>query len=257
MNCLKRGLFIFAMFAIPLPGFAQVDPKGIEQSLLSAFVSYTDLRIGSIQQWLETLASTDEVGSGNWEKMHALLAGGQELTGGLAVWFAHPDGSYYTTDKGLMDVKLIDRSYFADLMAGQNVIGALVVSKSTGMRSAVIAVPVRRDGVVVGAIGASVFLDVLSDQVNAALALPEGAGFFVLAPDGRTVLHPKKDRHLLDPRDVGSDTLVLAANEILSRPSGETTYDFDLVTKRAIYRTSPLTQWKFAISVASEDAQAD
>ncbi len=129
--------------------------------------------------------------------------------------------------------------------------GALVVSKSTGQRSAIIAVPIKKNGKVVGAIGASLFLDRLSDQVGSALDLRPDAAFFAMAPNGLTTLHSKTDRHFLDPRELGSETLKNAANEMLSRASGDVTYEFDNTTKHAIYRTSPVTQWKFVMAFSA------
>ena len=123
--------------------------------------------------------------------------------------------------------------------------GDLIVSKSTGQRSAVIAIPMKEGGKVIGAIGASLFLDKLAEQVGSALALRADAAFFALAPNGQTALHKKTDRHFLDPRELGSETLKKGTNGMLPHPAGETSYEFDNVTKRAIDRTSPLTQWKF------------
>ncbi len=177
-------LKLIALFLIVVPEFgfakAPATPPAEEhaQSLLSAFVSYTDLRMRSIQQSLEILASTTEARSARWKKMQPLLGGYQSMDGGLIVWFLRPDGTYYTVDKGLMDLKLSDRSYFPTLMSGRKVVGELVISKSTGRRSAVIAVPISDGGKVVGAIGASLFLDGLSDEVAAALALPADAAYF-------------------------------------------------------------------------------
>lgn len=236
------------------PGFAQDPMEADEQSLLSAFVSYTDLRIASVQQSLEILASTTEAKSGKWKNMQGLLGVYEKSDGGdnLVVWFVRPDGSYYTVDRGLMDLTLSDRDYFPGLMSGQKITGALVVSKSTGKRSAVIAVPVKRGGKVIGAIGASLFLDRLAEQIGSTLALREDAAFFAVAPNGQTTLHKKTERHFLDPREMGSGTLKQAANEMLSKPAGDTSYEFDNATKKVIYRTSPLTQWKFAIAFSAK-----
>lgn len=230
------------------PAVSQAYSEVDAQSLLSAFAAYTDLRMRSVQQNLETLASTNEARSADWEDMRPLLGAYQRSDGGLVSWFVRPDGTYFTPDKGLMDVTLSDRSYFPDLMSGRNVMGSLVVSKATGLRSAVIAIPMKKDGKVIGAIGASLFLDRLSEQVGAAFALRANASFFALAPNGLTTLNKRTDLHFLDPREVGSETLKKAADEMLSNSSGEVTYEFEKVTKRAIYRTSPLTQWKFAIT---------
>ena len=139
-NFFLRLIFCIALmpilaFATPTSGTPSPPGKDA-QSLLSAFMSYTDLRIGSIQRSLEILASTAEGKSGKWESMKGLLGGYQKSEDGLIVWYLRPDGTYDTVDKGLMDVKLSDRSYFPDLMAGMKITGALVVSKSTGQRSA-------------------------------------------------------------------------------------------------------------------------
>lgn len=244
------GFFLLIAF---IPGTSSAQSSSAEdlQSVLSAFTSYTDLRIGSVQKSLEVLASTTDAESGKWEKMKGLLGGYQKSEEGLIVWYVRPDGTYYTVDKGLTEEKLSDRSYFPGLMAGHEITGDLVISKSTGQRSAVIAVPVKKGGKVIGAVGASLFLDKLSEQISSVLALRSGVSFFALAPNGLTALHSKTDRHFLDPREVGSETLKKAANEMLSTNSGTVTYEFDKAAKNAIYRTSPLTQWKFVIIVSA------
>ena len=251
----KYCLSVFALFMLMAPPLGAAQSADMRdhaqdsaQSLLAAFSSYTDLRLLSIQHSLKILASTTEAKSLSWQKMESLLSGYQKSTGGLIVWFVQPDGTYFTVEKGKVGVKLSDRSYFAPLMSGSVIDGELVISKSTGKRSAIIAVPILEGGKVVGAIGASVFLEVLAEQVTAALALSASdISFFALAPNGLTALHKKTNREFLDPRDLGSATLKKAANEILMNPAGSTTYDFDFVAKKAVYRESPLTKWKFAI----------
>jgi len=239
---------ILCTIIIPEICIAQFSAEKDAKSLLSAFMSYTDLRMRSVHQSLEILASTTEVKSGKWENMRGLLEIYEKSDGKLVVWYVLPDGKYYTVDKGLMDVKLSDRSYFADLMAGKNIVGSLVVSKSTGQRSAVIAIPIKEGDKVVAGIGVSLFLDELSEEIGSVLSLRPDAAFFALAPNGQTTLHLKTDRHFLDPRELGSETLKRTANEMLSKNAGESTYFFDNVNKKAIYRTSPLLQWKFAIT---------
>lgn len=249
----KYFILTIFLFMAMLPGFSLAQPPSEKdaQSLLSAFMSYTDLRIGSVQNRLKTMAATTEAQSGKWEKMKELLSGYQRSDDGLIIWYVRPDGTYFTVDKGLMDQKLSDRAYFPDLMAGREVTGALVISKSTGQRSAVIAVPVRKAGKVIGAVGATLFLDKLSEQLSSILSLRSDVSFFALAPNGLTTIHAKTDRHFLDPRELGSVTLKDAADEMLSNDSGEVGYVFDNAQKKAIYRTSPLTGWKFALILSS------
>jgi len=248
---------ILSMLVMPAIGVAKSSANSATcserdaQSLLSAFTSYTDLRIRSIQRSLEVLASTTSAKSGEWRKMQNQLGAYQKSDVGLVVWYVRSDGTYFTVDKGLMDKKLSDRRYFPDLMAGKKITGALVVSKSTGQRSAVIATPIRKGDKVVGAIGASLFLDKLAEQISAVLDLRPNISFFALAPNGLTTLHLKQERHFLDPREMGSESLKKAVTEMLSGTAGKTTYVFDNVTKHALYQTSALTHWRFAIAFSA------
>ena len=118
----KKSLLVCVMLLaviVPTSAFAQSPVEDDAQSLLSAFMSYADLRIRTVQQSLEILAATAEAKSGKWESMRGLLELYEKADGKMAVWYVLPDGTYYTVDKGLMDVTLSDRSYFADLMAGR------------------------------------------------------------------------------------------------------------------------------------------
>lgn len=216
---------------------------------LSAFLQYTDLRIGSIQDSVEILASTSEAKSGDWDLMKDLLAGYQQSAEGFIVWFVRPDGAYYTVDRGLMDKTLSDRTYFAPVMRGEKITGELVVSRSTGQRSAVVAVPVVDHGTVVGAIGASIFLEMLAEQVDSMLNLGSNGSFFALAPNCMTVLHDKTEREFLDPRESGSETLKVATEKMVAETSGRTTYEYDNQKKSIYYQASGLTNWRFAIAM--------
>ena len=242
-----------AILMLMLSAASRAETAG-QDALLSSFMSYADLRIVSVAHSIEILASSDEAKSGDWLRIKRLLGVYQRADDGFALWYLRTDGSYYTVDKGLMNASLADRDYFPGLIAGRSVTGSLVISKSTGRRSAVIAVPIFRHGKVTGAIGASLFLDNLADRIASMLKLPGDAGFFALAPDGRTTLHLKTERHFLDPRELGSETLKAAVDEMLANDAGELGYEFDDATKRAIYRTSPVTGWKFAISFGAAGA---
>lgn len=249
---LSLSIFVLLALIAPVLSFAGGPSEKDAKSILSAFMGYTDLRIASVQKTLGVLAATDEARSGNWEEMKALLGTYQSSEDGLIVWYVQADGTYYTAGKGLSDEKLSDREYFPALMDGKTITGALVISKSTGRRSAVIAVPMEEGGKVIGAIGASVFLDDLSERIDSVLGLEKDAAFFALAPEGRTTLHRKTDRHFIDPRELGSPTLKKAADRMLSTDSGKVEYIFDNARKTAVYRTSPLTGWKFALASGSK-----
>ena len=187
---------------------------------ISAVVALADSHISSYSNVLEALVMTQEVQSGNWEKMVGLLAKVEQAQVPSTLWFVLPDGSYYTVDLGLTDQNLSNRTYFPGLMAGNNVLGDLVVSKATGKKSIIAASPVIKDGEVIGGLGASIFLDDLSNTISEELALPDDMVFYATTADGEVALH--------------SDTqLIFETNPSLA--------------KNVVYETSPLTGWRFAL----------
>jgi hypothetical protein len=109
-----------------------------------------------------------------------------------------------------------------------------------------VAVPVLADGKQVGAVGASIFVDDLSQLLNEALNLPQGALFYALAADGLTAFHINPKLDFVDPRKLDSPTLTQAMGTILGQPSGEVTYEFNGAPRRVYFGTSKVTGWRVA-----------
>jgi hypothetical protein len=187
---------------------------------VSAVMSLADTHILSYANVLEGLVMTQEVQSGDWEEMVGLLAKVQQAQVPSALWFVLPDGSYYTVDLGKTAQNLSNRTYFPGLMAGNNVLGDLVVSKSTGKKSLIAASPIIREGAVIGGLGTSIFLDDLSNAIGEELALPDNMVFYATTQAGEVTLH--------------SDTQLIFETS----PS---------LAKNVLYETSPLTGWRFAL----------
>jgi len=156
---------------------------------VSAAVALTEARVEGLVSMMEVMALTDEVQSAEWDNMVDMLTEFEESSIPLVAWFALPNGSYYTVDIGLASGNLSDRAYFPKVMAGEVVIGELVVSKSTGQKSMVITVPVDDEGEVVGALGVSVFLEELSALVAADLGLSGEIVLYAVNDEGTVALH--------------------------------------------------------------------
>jgi sulfate adenylyltransferase subunit 1 (EFTu-like GTPase family) len=205
--------------------------------------------MNNIADFLEVLAATDEVKSGNWEKMKGVLEKMERLQIPSVVWYSNPDGFYYTVDKGAVIQNIKDREYFPKVLAGKTVVGSLVVSKSTGQKSAVVAVPVMKDGTVVGVLGTSIFLEQLNEIIKGDMNLPEDVIFFVMDPNAVTVLNWKAERIFQEPTKMGSSSLTTAIENMLARKEGMEKYEFDGKLKKVIYKTSPLTGWCYALGI--------
>ena len=217
-------------------------------SILGSVIQAVDGAILEQEKIIRALSTLPQVKSAKWDGMKDILAAFQDSWKDAGIyWFALPDGRYYTVEKGLTDMTIRDRPYFPKVMAGKAVVGDLVVSRSTGKKSTVITMPVFDDhGKVIGALGATLFLEKLSETLVTALSLPEGTLFYVLGGDGTTALHMKLNLVFDNPLTKDSPSLKAAAEKMLSTDSGEVEYEFNGYQKRVRYASSPLTRWCFA-----------
>lgn len=132
-------------------------------------------------------------------------------------------------------------------MAGNEVAGDLVVSKSTGQRSAIVAVPVKAGTSIIGALGVSVAMEKVAAQVEAELGLPQAVMFYALDRSGEIALH-RQSRLLFEfASEFGSPTLNEAVKEMLAKPEGIVHYEFENAARTAIFKRSDMTGWVFAL----------
>jgi len=215
---------------------------------LNDFRALTEARLQEVQRTLSVLSCTPQAQSGDWKTMAGLLRS-LSNTGILAnaIWFARPDGSYYTVEKGLTGLSLADRSYFPGLMGGEPVVGVLVKSLSTGERSVIVAQPVRKTGRVIGALGVSYSVDLLSQELGRQMRLPANAVFYALDGAGETALHRDESLMFQFPSDFGDKSLQAAVKEMLSQESGAVEYDFQGMHKTVLFERSDKLGWVFAL----------
>jgi C4-dicarboxylate-specific signal transduction histidine kinase len=173
-----------------------------------------------------------------------------------AIMFMRPDGSYVTLEKGPIEATLADRPYFPALMGGEAIEGVLVISRSTGRRSIVVAQPVRRQGQVIGALGISLSVDQLSHELDEDMRLPQGIVFYALDAHGQTALHRDPTLMFQFPADIGDPSLRSAVTQMLSTDQGTVHYQFRGVHKTVIYEKSPALGWVFALGFPETPAGA-
>ena len=118
------------------------------------------------------------------------------------------------------------------------------------LRSFVIAVPVKNNGKVVGALGVSVSAEDMSKTIAEKLGLPENMLFYALDTKGQVSLHPNSNLLLVFPSDLGSNTLDSAVKKMLSEQEGYVSYEFR-GKKDVVFKKSQLTGWTYAIGVVT------
>ncbi len=196
---------VVAVFLVTLIGpAAEAEVESCTRMTLSAVRGLAETYAEGLIRTMVVLATTAPVRAASWDGMDGLLAAFEEASLPMATWFALPDGSYYTVDGGLASANLSDRDYFPRVLSGRISAGSVVISRSTGRASTVIAVPVSDHGQVVGVLGVSVFLDTWSQAIGEELDLPEGTVFYAAASDGRLALHSEPSRLLASVSAAGT-----------------------------------------------------
>jgi hypothetical protein len=242
-----------ALVLLPLLAFNAVAHAEEQFTLspgigLNALAALVDQQLDSVRNGLRILAATENVTSGDWDRMKTpLVQFAKDQPFSAAVWFARPDGSYFTVEAGLTNQSLKDRTYFPALMAGQEVAGDLVVSKSTGKRSVIIAVPVVQNAHVIGAVGASIALEKVATFIETVLDFPSQVMFYALDPRGQIALHRESGLLFEFATDLGSPTLTSAVKEILAKPEGAVHYEFQGAEREAIFKKSGAIGWVYAL----------
>ena len=220
---------------------------------LEAFISLADGHLQKTADVLRLLAETEDVRSGDWERIRRPLARAAEVTVPAVLWFARADGEYWTAPIGRAPGNIAKREYFPRLLAGRAVLGDLVVSQSTSRNTAIVAVPVRGGPreTVVGALGASVYLDRLGDIVRGEMGgLESDLVFFAI--DGKPIgaLHSDPSMIFTEPMKLGDETMRRAFARILSSDEGTVTYTFRGRSRTMLYRKSRVTGWWYALGVS-------
>lgn len=257
---MKTATMILFFLVLPLPAVSaeEMSPaqdQGVNianlRLLLNSFAALGEGHIENVLSGLKIISVTEEVQSGEWENMRGVLAEfGRSRIKAAAAWFVRPDGSFYTVEKGLTDQNLRDREYFPRLMAGEEITGDLVISKTTGKRTAVVAVPIKKNGKIIGALGTSLAVADISRMLDEKMGLPENMIFYALDQKGQTSLHRISALLFGYPSDMGSKSLAKTVGEMLSKPEGTVTYDF-YGERLVVFKKFPLTGWVFVIGIVT------
>lgn len=214
---------------------------------LASLMALGDGHLQQIANHFQMLASTDEARSTDWDRIRGPLGAVEELNVRSVMWFALPDGSYWSVQQGKSAGNLADRPYWPRLMAGQSVIGDLVASRATGKSSAIVAVPVHgSDGAIVGVLGSSVFLDSLSLRIKREIDLQPNQIFYSIDATPIGALQDDPDQIFLDPYDLGEPELEQAIREMLTREEGVVNYRFRGKPRTVLYRRSHVSGWWYA-----------
>jgi hypothetical protein len=259
---LLGGVVFGGAFALTV-GFAQAQVQPAEvrpdtgaftvdaRVALHSLISLSDGHLKKMADVLTILAATDAVRSADWDRIRPALVEAARMNVPAVHWFARPDGTYWTLEHGRATESLSDRPYFPGVLAGETVIGSLVVSRSTNFNTAIVAVPVRgSDDAVVGVLGSSVELDSLTAIIRREMGgLKAGLVFFAIDAEPRGALNSDPALIFTEPTKLGDEGMTRAFMEILSNQEGVVTYTFRGSERTVLYRKSPVSGWWYGFGI--------
>ena len=226
-----------------LQGSAGTD-AGLALGMLS---TATDGKLREILRSYEVMAVTSEAQSGDWQAIRPMLATLEAKEPDTRTWYARPDGSYYTVADNLTSANLKSRLYFPVVLGGNESVGAVVVSYSTGKNAGIVAVPVISRGKVTGVLGASVYLDTLTDTLRD--SIPRPYSFYAINTAGTFALNSDKAQIVRNITTIGPDTSFgQALDQIRTQYAGSAEYDDGGIHYAAQFTSSPLTGWRFVVA---------
>ena len=216
---------------------------------LASLISLSDGHLQKMADVLEVLAASEAARSADWSRISGPLADAARRNVAALVWFALPDGSYWTVGSGKAAGNLASRAYFPKLLTGHTVFGDLVVSTATKKSAAIVAVPVRASGgAIVGVLGSSIFLDSLSVRLAREMNLPDDITFYSIDAQPIGALNRNVDLIFAEPLKLGAD-LSRAIRQMMSREDGVVSYEFLNGRRTVVYRKSPRTGWWYALGI--------
>lgn len=223
---------------------------------LEVMAAETDGQLKSILRPLEVAACTAEARSGDWQEIRPMLAALAAKEPDAVLWYAYPNGTYYTVSDGLASANLKSRSYFPVVLAGNESVGIVVVSHATGRNAAVVAVPVMDGNAVTGVLGSSVYLDSLTGKIRS--DLPGSFVFYAIDTESRFALHRDESQISRNVSTIGPETSFgQAIRAMRAEDSGTVAYDDGGIRYRARFRSYPLTGWRFVVAWPESAAPAE
>ncbi len=243
---MKTIISTLLTFMLALPAWAEestVNSKPVgPEATLNAGAHYLDSVFANALQSLELIASTPEAKSGNWKGIKPYLTKLETNLPGV-YFFVLPDGNYYSIALDYTNLNLSDRPYFKSLFAGKPVKGFPIYSRSSGKKSALVAAPIIVNGKVTGALGISIFLDDLADELVKVIAVPHDYNWFVLNADATDMLDSDSDFIFMNALKQGSPSLKEAVTKALSGDRGTIEYELDRI-RRGYYQKLPNMDWR-------------
>ncbi len=248
---MKKSFFLTMILSLSLTLFCQITntlPKD-KEAILDDIIKCTEQTMIHELERLKAISQKVEIIEDNWNGIKtALLEDSKSRINSLS-WFALPDGHYYTVEKNRVSASLANRDYFLTLLDGKPVLGAPIIGKTSGRKSLVVAYPVNRNGVLVGILGTSFYVNDIRKFLLNYICISTDDVFYIVNDDYLTILDSSDPDLSFDkPLEQSSESLRSAIKTIVENEKGNVNYKWNGIKKNAYFKESKLTNWHYVIA---------
>ncbi len=230
-------------------GMLDNDVKKITKAKVEKLVISTEEKIGEWKSIVKMLATISPVKNMDFNGLKDYALKNEELFHEFdAITFSDTTGKFNSTVGQGGDIS--KREYFPKVMKGETVVSKPILSKNTGKPVIFIATPVKDDsGEVIGLIGGSVQLSLITDMVNAE-KIGENGYAYMLSSEGVVMAHPVAE-FILDKNLLENDntSLVAITQKMLKGEEGLEHYMYEGQDKIAAFEPLESTGWSIAMTV--------
>ncbi|QEK11114.1 methyl-accepting chemotaxis protein [Crassaminicella thermophila] len=224
------------------------DVEQLAQSKTDKLVALADDKIHEWRSMITLLSLTDVVKNMDLNALKKFVSDNKEAFKDFETIIISDKYGKYLSSNG-QGGNIIDRAYFPKVMAGQTVISKPIISKSTGNPIVVVAAPIKNDsGNVIGLIGGTVNLSVITDIVNAE-KLGDTGYAYMIDQEGIVMAHPKKEMILkYNALQKGSTSQKELTKKMIKSKTGVEYYEFEGKRKIAVYAPLHSVGWSIAMT---------
>lgn len=211
-------------------------------------------RMNALLGTLETVANRDRIKDTNntWEDKNKILQDETLRSGHISMLIAQLDGSCkLTTGK---EVNIKDRDYFQKAITGKRAISEPLISRDDGSIVIVYAVPIKKDGEIVGVLAALRDGNNLSNITNS-ITFGKSGRAFMINKKGIKVAHSKAELVMDMDNDLENvkqnpklEPLVELEKQMIEGKRGAGEYEYNGEIKFLGYAPVEGTDWSLAVA---------
>lgn len=214
-----------------------------------------------ISQWfgitlaeMNTMASTTIMNSGALENIIPyLVIEDKRHNATLSYAFVDNQGICHYSDGSTRN--LSERDFVKQGLQGQTTISNPIVSKIDGKLQSVMAVPIKKDNVVIGVLLHPVDVSTITEIVSK-IKIEETGFAYLLQNDGLTIAHPNKEavmkNNMLKDEKVPAD-LKAVTEKMVKGESGVSRYNYEGIEKYVAYAPVKDLGWSLAVAVPAKE----